>query len=185
MTKAWKKLDLEGGGLQSANLQLARRLKRRPLAHALWLAFPLGAHAWYLRSYARAAAYLALSLIAAGLYFAFHRLAALTPLIGSAALALTDLFWIERRLVALNKAIRMQVYLHQAPAAPSGFKGRYTDEDTLADYMRDKEKERAGHGGRDAAASTRAPSFAEQAALLREMARRRKHEKKKRGGDDA
>ena len=41
-------MDLAGGGLQSANLRLARLLKRRRIAYALLILFPLGAHRLYL-----------------------------------------------------------------------------------------------------------------------------------------
>ena len=41
-------MDLAGGGLQSANLRLARLLKRRRIAYALLILFPFGAHRLYL-----------------------------------------------------------------------------------------------------------------------------------------
>jgi hypothetical protein len=45
---AWKQMNLAGGGLQSANIRLARLLKRRRVAYALLLLFPVGAHRAYL-----------------------------------------------------------------------------------------------------------------------------------------
>lgn len=156
--KAWERMNLGGGGLQGANIRLARCLKKARTAYLLWLFFPLGAHAIYLDRPRRALPYAALSAAGAALYAATAdlRLAAL-PLGACAALALYDLAWIRRRLVELNKQIRMRVYLSQTPGAPEGFRGHYTDE--TADLP---------PRGR------RAPSFAEQEEMLRELARRRK-----------
>ena len=41
MSEAWKHLDLEGEGLQSANLRLVRLMKKRSRAYALLALFPL------------------------------------------------------------------------------------------------------------------------------------------------
>ena len=49
MSEAWKALDLEGGGLQQANLRLARMLRHRGVTYALLAAFPLGLHRDYLQ----------------------------------------------------------------------------------------------------------------------------------------
>ena len=48
MDKAWKNLDLEGQGLQSANLRLVRLLKKRKVAYMWLLLFPTGMHRAYL-----------------------------------------------------------------------------------------------------------------------------------------
>ena len=48
MNTKWREFDLDGGGLQTANLRLARMLRRRSTAYGLLLVFPLGAHRWYL-----------------------------------------------------------------------------------------------------------------------------------------
>lgn len=149
--KAWERMDLGGGGLQEANIRLARRLKKARTAYLCWLLFPLGAHALYLDRPWRALLYAALSASAAALYAATADppLATL-PLVAGGGLALYDLLWIRRRLVALNKQIRMQVYLSQTPAAPAGYRGRDTEE------------------------TAGAPSFAEQERMLRELARSRR-----------
>lgn len=107
MKRSWKRLDLEGGGLQAANLRLARTLRRRGVAYALWLAFPLGAHRWYLKEPWGALAYCGLSAAAAFL----PALAA-----AAAAFALFDLWWIDRRVTALNKRLRMQAFLGSNPS---------------------------------------------------------------------
>lgn len=176
MSRRWRTLDLEGGGLQSANLKLARLLKRRSAAYAAWLLFPVGGHAWYLRDRRRALVYLAVSAIALTAYALLPPLTALAPAAALMALALFDLYWIDKRLVQLNKALRMAVYLGQGAAAPPGFAGRYTDDASLADYLKEKEQERGGHQpaavGRPQGSRRRAPSFAEQEAMLREIARR-------------
>ena len=48
MDPSWKEKNLGGGGLQSANIRLARLLKRRRIAYALLVLYPLGAHRFYL-----------------------------------------------------------------------------------------------------------------------------------------
>lgn len=184
MAKAWEKIDLEGAGLQAMNQRLVQRLKRRPTAYALWLAFPLGAHRFYLESRPAGLAYLALSALAMiGWLAPFDTRWAVVPLAAAAMFALYDLFWIERRVVALNKQLRMAAYLGGGAAPPPGYRGRYTEDEAtaageLADYVREKERERAGHQPVDAAGETgrrqKAPSFAEQEAMLRELAKRRR-----------
>lgn len=177
MAKTWQKYDFGGGGLQTANLLLARRLRRPGVAYALWLAFPLGLYNWYLRAPWRGAGFL----LAATATIALARLVSwpiAAMLAGAMALlALYDLYWIDRRIVALNKAIRMEVYLGAGAAPPANYRGRYGDDDSeLAAYIADKERERAGHGAANIARgetpTKRAPSFAAQEALLRELAKR-------------
>lgn len=120
MGKAWKKLDLAGGGLQQANLRLARALRKRPVAYALLLLFPAGAHRWYLKEPFGALAYLALSALA-WICWPF----------GVAALgfAVFDAWWIDRRVTSLNKRLRMQAFLGDVPPAPAGYSGRFPGPD--------------------------------------------------------
>jgi hypothetical protein len=172
MGKAWTKLDLEGGGLQSANLRLAALLRKRVTAYALLALFPLGLHRDYLQDRRGAWLYRAGSLfcIAAwllhqpavsGLFFAIM-----------AAAALHDLFRMEDRLARLNKQLRMQIYITQTEGAPPGFKGHYRD-DALDEYLQIKDQEHAGGEPQAAPAHgrpSRVPSFAEQEKLLRELA---------------
>jgi hypothetical protein len=149
VSDAWQALDLHGGGLQQANLALARRLKRRRRAYFLLAVAPLGLHraylgdprgAWLWRAGAAA-------LLAAALQVVHAALAVAAVLVVALAY---DAWWIDRRVTALNKRIRQEVYLAQAATPPSGFVGRAFPEP----------------GGR-------APSFAEQEQLLRELANRR------------
>ena len=65
MTESWKRLDLGGGGLPQANLRLARALRKRRTAYLLRIAFPVGAHRWYLREPIGAIVYCVLALAAA------------------------------------------------------------------------------------------------------------------------
>jgi TM2 domain-containing membrane protein YozV len=149
--KAWKTLDLGGGGLQEANRSLAGLLRRKRTAYLLWLLFPLGAHRFYLAHARGGLAYAGalLVLVAAGVA---GWTAAAWVLAGAlAAAALLDLRWIDRRVTALNKQLRMQAYLRPVPGAPPGFKGRLTDEED--EYAK------------------RAPSFREQERLLAEIER--------------
>jgi hypothetical protein len=179
MSKAWTKLDLEGGGLQTLNLRLVRELRKRRLAYFLWLFFPLGAHAFYLRDRPRALVYVILSVVALSAFLLGYPRLSVVALVPLVALALYDLAWIERRLVAVNKHIRMGVYLKQTTGAPPGFQGRYTDEDDMREYVKEKEQEQAGHiskraSTRPSPSNKKTASFAQQEALLRELARRSK-----------
>jgi hypothetical protein len=154
VSEAWRGLDLGGGGLQAANIRLTQTLKRRSRAYGLLAAFPLGLHRRYLDDPRGAWLYRAGSALAVAGAFVDWRFAGVVAALIAAAL-IYDLFWIERRVVALNKTIRKKIYLSQAPGAPEGFKGHYTD---------DGEPARA----------TRVPSFAEQERLLRELAARKR-----------
>ncbi|MBI2312197.1 MAG: TM2 domain-containing protein [Betaproteobacteria bacterium] len=178
MSESWKKLNLEGGGLQSANLKLAALLKRRRRAYGLLLLFPLGLHRDYLEHRAGAWTYRLLSaaaLAAWGLGFSVPALAFAGVL---AVFALYDLRWIENRVARLNKGLRMEVYMHQSAGAPEGFRGRFTDEDTLETYLREKDRETPDQapapGAAPADPTRRVPSIAEQEKLLRELAKSRK-----------
>ena len=152
MSEAWKRIDLGGEGLQEANLQLARTLRRRRTAYVLWLAFPLGAHRAYLREPVGAWLYRALTCAGLALVFVDPRWGAACGAL-LAGYALFDLFWIERRVAALNKRLRMQAYLRPGPGAPAGFAGRFRDADDT---------------------TAQGPSFAEQERLLAEIEKRRR-----------
>jgi hypothetical protein len=148
LSEAWKQLDLHGAGLQRANLELSRRLKRRGHAWALLVLAPLGLHRSYLED--RAGAWLwrtaGAALVIAG-FWDFR--AAISLGAGMLAAAGYDAWWVDRRVTALNKRLRREVFLAGEPPPP-GYAGRVPEEP-----------------GR------RAPSFAEQEQLLRELARRR------------
>ncbi len=178
MSEAWKQLDLEGGGLQSVNLQM-NRLKRRPTtAYLLWLFFPLGLHRFYLKSPAIGLLYLAMA--AATLFIsASVGAVGLWLLLPSLALALYDLHWINGRIIALNKALKVALYMQKEHAPPADFQGRYVDdnETLIEQYSQEKERERAGHPqtGKTAGASHgRVPSFAEQEAMLKALQEKKK-----------
>lgn len=158
MSEAWRNFDLEGGGLQAANLELARLLKRRSRAYALLVAFPLGAHRAYLDEPRGAWAYRGLSVLAAAGFAAGWSWLGWAAAAALAGWTVHDLRWIDDRVAALNKRLRMQVYLRQGAGAPAGFRGRYTDD---------------APAGEAARSPGRAPSFAEQERLLRELARRK------------
>jgi hypothetical protein len=158
LAAAWRKQDLGGRGLQHANLELVRRLKRRAIAYALLAAAPLGLHRRYLddrRGAWRWPVGTAVGVIAALLD---GRLAVGAAVAFVAAIAY-EARWIDRRLTALNKRIRREVYLAQAAAPPPGFTGRVLDE----------------------TARPRVPSIAEQERLLRHLARSRRSSES--GGD--
>lgn len=175
-SRAWKKLDLQGQGLQNANRQLAALLKSRKTAYTLLLFFPAGLHRSYLEDRRTAWFYRLLAVATIALFALGYRHAALLALLPMFGLALYDIRWIEGRISRLNKAIRMKVYLGQGHTAPRGFKGRYAD-DGLEQYLAQKEGERGGHApvqpvtDTDTDRPARAPSFAEQEAMLRELSK--------------
>ena len=181
MAKAWQKLDLEGGGLQTVNLHLRRTLRKRGIAYALWPLFALGAHRFYLRETRGALVYMGLSsavIFTAWQFGQPYFWIELAPLL---IFALFDLWWIDGAVTRTNKALRMATLLRTDAKPPTGYTGRFSDPpDTLNDYVKLKERERAGHPSResppaanDADAAARVPSFAEQEALLKELARHR------------
>ncbi len=161
MSDAWKKHDLGGGGLQQANLRLARSLRRRRVAYPLLLLFPFGAHSFYLRRPLTGALLLGLTGATLIALQAGRHDAALVFFAVELGVALYDLARMEPRLTALNKALRMQAYLRTGGGVPPGFRGQYTDE---------------GDGAAQSGAP-RAPSFSEQERRLAEIER----EKKRRG----
>jgi hypothetical protein len=146
LSEGWKRLDLGGAGLQRANLELAARLKRRGRALALLAAAPLGLHRAYLDDSKGAWIWRAASMLA--LTAALWDLRGAAALVaGMAAAAVYDAWWIDRRVTALNKRIRREVFLAGAAPPP-------------------------GYTGRDPALPTRrTPSFAEQERALRAAAR--------------
>ena len=176
MDKAWKNLDLEGQGLQSANLRLVRLLKKRKVAYMWLLLFPTGMHRAYLADAHGAWIYRVISVLTAVSFILGYFIPGLVLLLPLIGFALYDIRWIEDQTARLNKKLRMQVMMKQGTAAPREFKGRYTD-DGLEAYLKTKEQERGGHApaqspGKSSHAS-RAPSFSEQEAMLRELAKSR------------
>ena len=178
MSEAWKNknFDLQGQGLQSANARLVTLLKKRSTAYGLLLLFPSGMHRAYLNNKSGAWAYRLTTLLLVALYFFNFKFVATVLLIGLIVFALYDIRWLDDQIVKFNKTLRMQVYMRQSSGAPKGYTGRYND-DTLDDYVKVKEQERAGHipieTGNRTKGIKRAPSFAEQEAMLRELAKSR------------
>ncbi|WP_028491823.1 hypothetical protein [Thioalkalivibrio sp. ALE19] len=185
MSKAWKKLDLEGGGLQAVNARLASTMRSRPAAYGAWLLFPVGGHRFYLHEPVGAVAFIAGSAATAALAVLAPALWWLLPAAPVAALAAFDLIWIDRRVTRYNKELRMRAFLRKGNRPPQDYRGRYTsDEDAqreLQEYQEVKEGERPGQPGpagandrdRDAGGKRRMPSFNEQEAMLRQMRQRR------------
>ena len=154
MSGAWRRLDLAGGGLQEANREIARTLRRRGIAYGLWLLFPVGAHRFYLAEALGGLVYVAATAALLAFAVAGWTVAALVASAVLVSLAAFDLWWIDRRVTDLNKRLRMRAYLRPVPGAPPGFKGRLTDAaDTPA---------------------SRPASFTEQERLLTEIERARR-----------
>jgi len=147
LSAAWKRLDLGGAGLQRANLALAGRLKRRGRAWALLVGAPLGLHRAYLDDAKGAWLWRVAAVVALAAALWDLRIAAGVGAAWVAAVAY-DAWWIDRRVTALNKRIRREVFLAGEPPPP-GYSGRVI-----------------------APPGPRVSSFAEQERLLREAARR-------------
>ncbi|MBX3665716.1 MAG: TM2 domain-containing protein [Burkholderiales bacterium] len=149
MNPKWRKLDLEGGGLQAMNLRLARTLRRRGTAWCLLPLFPLGAHRWYLHETGWAVAYPLLTLTAvAGWFGGWPWLLPAAPML--LLLLVVDTASLDNRIAAFNKRQRMEAYLSPGPGAPADFRGRVPEE----------QPDRPA----------RVPGFAEQEKLLRALA---------------
>jgi len=149
MNPKWRKLDLEGGGLQAMNLRLARSLRRRGTAWCLLALFPTGAHRWYLRETGWAIAYPVLSLAAAaGWLGGWPWLLAAAPAL--LLMLVADIAGFDDRIAAFNKRLRIKAYLSPGPGAPAGFRAMAPEEPPQNPQ--------------------RIPGFAEQEKLLRELA---------------
>lgn len=182
MSEAWKQIKLEGGGLQDVNLRMARLQKTRGMAYGLWLLFPLGAHRIYLGAPLSSLLYVVLTALSIILWLTVGPLAWISAA-AEAAWAVFDLFWIDRRVTAINKALRVDLFMAAGAKPPPGYRGRYGEdvEELIADYAQIKERERSGHvkeAPREPhfQRGKRIPSIAEQEAMLRDM--------RKRGKDD-
>lgn len=155
---SWKQIDLAGGGLQSANIRLARLLKRRRIAYALLLLFPVGAHRLYLEDrrgallycLGSAAAILSLSADAAPVAYAVG--------VALLARALLDVRWIDNALTRINKRLRIEVYMSQTAGAPADYQGRFA----------------FNPAGNDSSNEERVPSFSEQERQLRDAVARQR-----------
>lgn len=179
MSEAWKQLDLEGGGLQSANLRLAALLRKRGTAFALLALFPLGLHRDYLHDRRGAWIYRSATLLSGAIWLAGHPLPGLMVMALAAVCAACEAFRMEDAVARVNKQLRMRVYLGQSAGTPPGFKGHYTDSNDST--PEDAQPVRAQRDGADEAQSTathgdnpRVQSFAQQEKMLREMAETRR-----------
>ncbi len=181
MKDRWRQLDLQGGGLQAANQTYVARMKRRRVAYGLWLLFPLGLHRAYLEDRRGNLAYVAATVTALGAWLAGVRPVWEGAIVLSLIFALHDLWWIDRRVTELNKALRMAVSLGTGAAPPPGFRGREVDpEATLEAYRRAKEAERPAErevGRTPSLGGQHVPSFMEQERLLRELAKAKRRRK--------
>lgn len=170
MNKRWTKFDLGGGGLQSANLRLTALLRKRGSAYALLALFPLGIHRDYLHDPRGAWLYRGVTTLAIAAYLLGETMITAVGLAALACGAIYDMVCLEHVIARINKQLRMQVYLHQAPGAPQDFKGRFFDERQHPD-LQDKGPPDDRKAPLSESGHPRMPSFAEQEQLLRELAR--------------
>jgi hypothetical protein len=175
MSEAWKQLDLEGGGLQGANLRLAALLRKRGTAFALLALFPLGLHRDYLHDRRGAWLYRSATLLSGGAWLAGHPLPGLVVMAIAAACAACEAFRMEDAVARINKQLRIRVYLGQTAGTPPGFKGHYTDsnDSVPGNGLPARERQNDADTAQSAAGqddNPRAQSFAQQEKMLREMA---------------
>ena len=161
MSEAWKALDLEGGGLQQANLRLARLLKRPNVAYTLLLLFPLGLHRDYLEDRLGGWSYRLAAAVCVAAAVWLGPIAGGIVALGLLVSAGIDLASMDLKVAAINKRLRVQVYLRQTKGAPAGFSGHYTDGPGDAS---------SGSASSPPEAAERPPSFAEQEEALRQIA---------------
>ncbi len=185
MNEAWKNMDLEGEGLQTLSLKLSQQFKQRNRANKLLLLFPFGLHRIYLDDPKGAWLYRSGLLLALSAWLLHRPCIGIITIVIMTGFAVYDIRWIEDRIAYLNKQIRMAEWRNRPATAPKHYRGRYTDgnapeadpsTDNLTDWIKLKETERGGHvqPGRDPAynSRTRAPSIAQQEAMLRELAKK-------------
>ncbi|MCG5499426.1 TM2 domain-containing protein [Ectothiorhodospira lacustris] len=133
MGRDWKRLDLKGAGLQQMNARYVRDMRRPMVAYGLMAGFPLGLHRFYLKEPLGGAAYLLLTLwLLAGLFLG-TRVWLLLPGLGLLGALVFDLFWIDRRITHLNKALRMRHFLQPGHRPPPGYQGRRDAPETAKD----------------------------------------------------
>ena len=132
MSDGWKDMDLGGGGLQQANLRLARLLKRRGIAYSLLVLFPLGVHRDYLEDRLGGWSYRLGTAACIGVTVWLGPVPGSAVALALAVAAVADLARMESRLASINKRLRIQVYLGQTAGAPANFRGHYSDASTEA-----------------------------------------------------
>lgn len=99
-------------------------LRRRSLAFSLLVLFPLGLHRFYLRDVGGGVAYLLASATVTGALLLGQLWLAAVIGIVEVGIMVADIVLMERRIVSVNKAIRMSVYLGQAAMPAAGYRGR-------------------------------------------------------------
>ncbi len=156
MKKTWQLQNLEGNGLQSINLAYAAKRKNTRMAYTWATLFPLGAHQFYLGNTKRAATYILLSILLVIFITTSTFVSAIIAFV-EIILLTGDVLGMEDRVNRFNKDLKLTLSLQQQNPVPPDFKGRYSDEDATP----------TDHRGQ------KILSFAEQEALLKEMAQSR------------
>ncbi|MCW5606390.1 MAG: hypothetical protein KIT18_17745 [Burkholderiales bacterium] len=146
--EAWKTLDLKGDGLQSVNLQLAARLRKRGTAYALLALFTLGLHRDYLHDRCGAWLYRTGTLTVVVTLLTGHPVMAAGLAAVLVAAAVYDAFHVDEAVARVNRRLRVEICLGPGAGAPADFKGRHVDDSVITSH---------------------APSFAEQEKMLRQI----------------
>ena len=159
MKKTWQEHDLEGSGLQSINLNYLKYKKDTQKAYLLTAIFPLGIHQFYLGQAKKGSLYIILTL----LLLAFANVSPfISAIIGfiEVMMMFKDIKGMEETVSTYNKELKMKLSLQQDQKTPEDFKGKYTDNDN-----------------NESSTQQKILSFAEQEALLKELARQKKDSK--------
>ena len=174
MSEYWKTQDLEGNGLQTINQQFSRLKRNTKTAYLLSTLFPLGAHQFYLKT--PSAAYIFISLTAITIITAFYSITiAAIFFLAELILLIRDIINMDSRVVQFNKQLKMNLSLQSNTAPPPNYRGRYTKETPIEDYMKIKDTEITAFEKKTGSTeNTRVYSFAEQEALLKEMSKNKK-----------
>jgi len=179
MSKTWQNINLKADGLQSANLKFIKHQKKPLTAYTLWLLLPLGLHRFYLKS-------MAIGL----LYWLFTSLSLYLSITTSVptvvfflpvfAWGIYDLYWMRERIVALNKALRMQIFLGQNNSQTlEQNKPTINSQTLIHEYTRIKNTEAKNlqtptTPTNQSAVKKRIPSFAEQEQMLQAIRKKPK-----------
>lgn len=156
MAKNWQKMDLGAGGVQSVNLQFLRQRRSLGRGFLLWCMFPLAAHQFYLKR--PLLGILQTGSLFVGIFLAAQQSPLGMPiLVGVLLWYLFDLLKLPRWINDYNKQLRIALHQQSHAAAPQDFKAHYHDEKTESSHT-----------------SKRVPSFAEQEALLKQIAEKKK-----------
>ncbi|MDH3326025.1 MAG: TM2 domain-containing protein [Gammaproteobacteria bacterium] len=176
MSEYWKHQDLAGNGLQTINQQYSRLKRNTSTAFLLCALFPLGAHQFYLKAFNRGILFFFLT-TSTIIAFLFSPIIAGLLLLAEIVLLIIDIINMENQIVQFNKNLKMSLSLQSDITPPKDFRGRYTNDTPVDDYINIKNNEiTAFETKKNQSGKSRVYSFSEQETLLKEMSNKKKKE---------